>query len=87
MTKHDDLMAAATTEWPKDPGVAAEPLHIESEVPTVCWMAYYTDWSGIAVFDNEIDCLRHAVTHHMEVIELAAGDVRDQIIANLRGHK
>lgn len=46
---------------------------------TVCWMAYYTDWSGIAVFNNEIDCLRHAVSNHMEVIELHAGDVNDQI--------
>lgn len=68
----DDLMDRATTTWP-GPGRIVE-------VPdTVCWMAYYTDWSGIAVFDNEIDCLRHAVANHMEVIELSAGDVRDQI--------
>lgn len=24
-----------------------------------CWVVYYSDWSGIAVFDTEIDALRH----------------------------
>ena len=47
--------------------------------PTICWLAYYSDWSGMAVFDNELDALRHAVGSSMEVIVLHAGDVRDQI--------
>lgn len=73
----DALMDRGTTEWP-GPGRIVE-------VPaSVCWMAYYTDMSGIAVFDNEIDCLRHAVSNHMEVIELQAGDVNDQINAKYR---
>ncbi len=25
-----------------------------------CWVVYYADWSGIAVFGTEIDALRYA---------------------------
>lgn len=31
------------------------------------WLAYYGDWSGFRIFDNEVDCLRYAVDHHMMV--------------------
>lgn len=31
------------------------------------WVAYYADWSGAAIFDSEVEALRHAVEHHMEV--------------------
>lgn len=47
--------------------------------PIIVWFAYYSDWSGMAVFDNEVDALRHAVEHHMEVAGLHSGDVKEQI--------
>lgn len=31
------------------------------------WIAYYDDWSGFCVFEEEIDALRHAVEHSMNV--------------------
>lgn len=34
------------------------------------WMAYYHDRSRVALFDTEIDALRHAVDNGMQVIEL-----------------
>lgn len=40
--------------------------------PTV-WIAYYGDWSGFAVFDDELACLRHAVAHHMEAGQFHLG--------------
>lgn len=46
---------------------------------TVCWMAYYDDWSGCAVFPTELEALRYAVGSSMQVIECHAGDVREQI--------
>ncbi|XTP37112.1 hypothetical protein ACORG1_13220 [Mycobacterium sp. TJFP1] len=48
---------------------------------TVCWLAYYSDFSGMAVFPTEIEAHRHANGTTMEVVELRAGDVRDQIRA------
>lgn len=32
-----------------------------------CWVAYHTDYSGIAVFSTEIEALRYAVEHGMKV--------------------
>jgi hypothetical protein len=29
------------------------------------WIAYYSDWSGFLVFDNELECLRYAVERSM----------------------
>jgi hypothetical protein len=34
------------------------------------WMAYYSDWSDFAIFETEIEALRHAVKHEMHVKEL-----------------
>ena len=31
------------------------------------WMAYHTDWSGFALFATEIEALRYAVAHSMQV--------------------
>lgn len=45
-----------------------------------CWFVYYADWSGFIVFSSasEIDALRYAVAHHMEVMRLPFGvDPRD----------
>lgn len=41
-----------------------------------CWIAYYSDWSGIAVFGTEIEALRHAVEHSMIVQFFQWGEVR-----------
>lgn len=43
-----------------------------------CWMTYYADWSGMAVFHSEIKALRHAVEHRMEIMEVPEGvDLRE----------
>ena len=39
-----------------------------------CWMAYYGDWSGFAVFAKEIDALRHAVEGSMNVVWVPWGE-------------
>jgi hypothetical protein len=31
------------------------------------WVAYHSDWSGLAIFGDEIDALRHAVSNSMNV--------------------
>lgn len=46
------------------------------------WAAYYSDFSGIAVFHTEIEAHRHASGKSMDVIELKPGDVQDQIRAS-----
>lgn len=68
------------TLWALPPDETASP-------PTVCWMAHTYDLSACAVFDNELDALRHAVGNSMHVIELRAGDVMDQINAKLMGNR
>jgi hypothetical protein len=41
------------------------------------WMARHHDWSGIALFAEEIDALRYAIGHDMSVVERVAwGEVR-----------
>lgn len=41
------------------------------------WVAYYSDWSGIAMFGTEIDALRYAVEHHgMSVKFFGWGEIR-----------
>lgn len=37
------------------------------------WVAYYPDYSGFVPFGLEVDALRHAVTHSMEVIRVPFG--------------
>lgn len=62
----------------EDPGID-DLMHDDPK--TVCWLAYYSDFSGMSVFFNEIDALRCAVDSSMSVIELKEGDVMDQITA------
>jgi len=37
------------------------------------YVAYYSDFSDVIVFEQEIDCLRVAVEKHMEVAMLQSG--------------
>lgn len=77
----------ANREWPPQQrkrftdywSLHAQP---DPEPKTICWLAYYSDYSGMSVFFNEIDALRCAVGSHMEVIELKEGDVMEQINAS-----
>lgn len=44
------------------------------------WLAYYGDWSGMALFNNELDCLRYALAGSMQVARVKLGvDLRDQV--------
>jgi hypothetical protein len=38
------------------------------------WLAYYSDWSGMSVFKDEINALRFAVENSMLVMPLRDGD-------------
>lgn len=35
--------------------------------PKGVWVAYHSDWSGFAIFDDEMEALRHAVSNTMSV--------------------
>lgn len=37
---------------------------------SVIWMAYYSDRSAIVLFETEMEALRHAVEHSMQVKKL-----------------
>ena len=37
------------------------------EEPRGAWVAYYSDYSGMALFGSEIEALRHAVGNSMTV--------------------
>lgn len=37
------------------------------------WLAYYSDWSAFMVFAAEVDALRYAVAHSMQVAYLRYG--------------
>jgi hypothetical protein len=44
------------------------------------WLAYYSDWSGMAVFESELECLRYAVDKTMTVKYVPFGqDLRDAV--------
>jgi hypothetical protein len=50
------------------PGEGAEvSFYIPDPTETGCWLAYYADWSGMVVFQTEVECLRHAVKRGMSV--------------------
>ncbi len=49
---------------------------LSSELPGGCWLAYYHDWSAMAVFDQEIDALRYALDKTMAVRFVEWGAVR-----------
>lgn len=38
-----------------------------SATTTGCWVAYHSDWSGLALFNDELEALRHAVGNAMTV--------------------
>jgi len=42
------------------------------------WIAYHMDWSGFAIFETEIEALRYAVEHSMQVkaVALPATEIR-----------
>jgi hypothetical protein len=40
------------------------------------WLAYYADWSGVAVFATEIEALRYAVGRSMQVEFREWGEIR-----------
>lgn len=40
------------------------------------WIARHSDWSGIAVFATEIEALRYAVDHSMQVAFMTWGEIR-----------
>lgn len=40
------------------------------------WLAFHSDWSGIAVFATEIEALRHAQEHTMTVEFRQWGEIR-----------
>ena len=44
------------------------------------WVAFYSDWSGFAIFTDEVKCLRYAVDHSMRVHKMAEGkDCKEQV--------
>ena len=45
----------------------------------VIWVAWYSDFSDVAVFYDELEALRHAVAHHMELTACRPGSVREQL--------
>lgn len=46
---------------------------ILADDPGYLWYAYYPDFSGVAAFPNEVEALRHAVAHGMEVLRVPHG--------------
>lgn len=43
-----------------------------------CWVAYYVDWSGMAVFNSELKAMRYAVEKSMRVMFVPWGvDLRE----------
>lgn len=49
---------------------------MSDEQPRGFWLAYYSDWSGIAAFPTEIEALRHAVDKSMTVMFCEWGEIR-----------
>jgi len=35
-------------------------MKLRKKKPEGFWLCYYSDWSGIAIFDNELDAQRYA---------------------------
>jgi hypothetical protein len=51
------------------------------------WIAYHDDWSGFVVFKNEVEALRHAVDHSMQVGRVNYGDDVRQTIEESKGRE
>lgn len=44
------------------------------------WVAYYSDWSGFAVFTDELQAFRYAVAGTMQVAFVHFGkDIQEQV--------
>lgn len=44
------------------------------------WLAFYADWTAMAVFSSEITCLRYAQEHGMNVAKVPFGvDLRQAV--------
>lgn len=43
------------------------------------WFVYHSDFSGFAVFLNELEAYKYAVEHSMSVANIKTGDVREQL--------
>lgn len=43
------------------------------------WFCWYDDFSGFAIFDNEMDALRYAVEHSMNCKQVVNGDLKEQL--------
>lgn len=40
---------------------------------TGVWLAFYSDYSSVAVFNNELDALRYAISRGMQVLHVPYG--------------
>jgi hypothetical protein len=63
----------------------AEPVvhnadYVAPALPGGVWLAYYSDWSGMAVFATEIEALRYAVEKSMIVSPVVYGvDLKEAV--------
>lgn len=48
---------------------------IRDEFDSDVWLAYYSDFSGLAVFKDELEARRHAMDHDMYVKAIGFGEV------------
>lgn len=42
------------------------------------WIVYQADWSGIEIYFDELTAYKAAVGQHAEVVQVGAGDVKEQ---------
>lgn len=52
----------------------------DSNLRTVFYFCYYADFSAFAIFDDETEALRYAVSKHMECEEILCGNIKDQLL-------
>jgi hypothetical protein len=71
-----------TARWMLHPHVPAAIAHALLAAPAAAsaeggaWICHYNDWSGIAIFGDELSALRHATEHNMVVGFCPWGEVR-----------
>ena len=51
------------------------------------WVAYYSDMSDVVVFATELEALRYAVAHSMEVVWVRSGQALDEARAAGRAER
>lgn len=70
-------------------GCSIQPPHRHTGFPgdqndlvtyTGAWLAYYADQSGMAIFASEVEALRYAVEHSMQVTFWQFGTDRSEAI-------